>query len=127
MPFPTALTLAEWDKKQKAVPEEWPYVSQKVWIQDYKELPGALEVHINDECHTMGNLLATALREDQAVKYAGYRLHHPLEARCHVQVEVINPEETSPQQVVHTAFHNLETLLQSLETQCYVALGALEG
>ncbi len=37
-----------------------------------------LEVEIKGEDHTVGNLLRTLLLEDPSVKYAGYRVEHPL-------------------------------------------------
>ena len=37
-----------------------------------------VEIEIEGEDHTVGNLLRTVLLEDPNVRYAGYRVEHPL-------------------------------------------------
>ncbi len=58
-----------------------------------------LEVEIKGEDHTIGNLLRTLLLEDPSVRYAGYRVDHPLVGNLVVAVRT-NGSKTPIQAIV---------------------------
>jgi DNA-directed RNA polymerase II subunit RPB11 len=48
------------------------------------------------EDHTMGNLIRMQLLRDPAVRFAGYRIPHPLIYECHIRVETMDSKLTPP-------------------------------
>lgn len=53
---------------------------------------------LSKEDHTIGNLVRSRLVEDKNVRFAGYRVPHPLINECHVRIETI--DKSNPRQVI---------------------------
>lgn len=49
------------------------------------------------EDHTLGNLLRAQMLTDPKVRYAGYRMPHPLIFDCHVRIETVDAKFTPTQ------------------------------
>ena len=49
---------------------------------------------LGKEDHTIGNLLRYQLLRDPSVRFAGYRMPHPLVFDCHVRVETMDSKLT---------------------------------
>lgn len=67
-----------------------------VYNPDSKK-PNAGTFVMKKEDHTIGNLLRMQMLRDPSVRYAGYRLPHPLIMECHVRVETMDSKLTPPQ------------------------------
>lgn len=67
-----------------------------VYNPDSKK-PNAGTFVMKKEDHTIGNLLRMQMLRDPSVRYAGYRLPHPLIIECHVRVETMDSKLTPPQ------------------------------
>jgi len=61
---------------------------------------------LQKEDHTLGNLLRLQLLRDDKVRFAGYRLPHPLLTECHIRVETMN-SNTTPINVFDAALEDL--------------------
>ncbi len=61
--------------------------------------PNAGNFVLAKEDHTIGNLLRLQLLRDPSVRFAGYRIPHPLIFECHVRVETMDSKLT-PIQVI---------------------------
>ena len=69
--------------------------------------PEEISIHINNETHTLGNLLAQQLAQCRSVKFAGYRKHHPLDNFIELRIilnryrgaNTAQSEEKSPQKI----------------------------
>ena len=59
---------------------------QKVTINDEK-IEGMSILNIQDEDHTLGNVIRLQLLRDRSVKFAGYRKPHPLENRIELKCQ----------------------------------------
>jgi DNA-directed RNA polymerase II subunit RPB11 len=64
-----------------------------VYKPDSKK-PNAGTFVMAKEDHTVGNLLRMQMLRDPSVRYAGYRLPHPLTMECHVRVEAMDSKLT---------------------------------
>jgi len=67
-----------------------------VYNPDSKK-PNAGTFVMKKEDHTIGNLMRMQMLRDPSVRYAGYRLPHPLIIECHVRVETMDSKLTPPQ------------------------------
>ena len=70
--------------------------------------PNAGKFTLSKEDHTLGNLIRLQLLRDPTVRFAGYRMPHPLINDCEIRVETMDSRVT-PIKVFETA---LEDLLQ---------------
>lgn len=61
--------------------------------------PNAGTFVFGKEDHTLGNLLRVQLLRDPSVRFAGYRMPHPLIFDCHVRIETtdarLNPQKVT--------------------------------
>jgi DNA-directed RNA polymerase II subunit RPB11 len=67
------------------------------------------------EDHTMGASIKSVLLRDQRVIFAGYRMPHPLEHICKVQI--MTTDEIDPLQVTVDALEDLGTQTSALLNQ----------
>lgn len=67
---------------------------------------------LHKEDHTLGNLIRLQLLRDNSVRFAGYRMPHPLINDAHVRIETMDAK-TSPVNVFDAA---LADLLLEMET-----------
>ena len=51
-----------------------------------KEADNIGDLTINDEDHTLGNILRHELLRDKSVKFSGYKRPHPLENKIEIKV-----------------------------------------
>ena len=101
--------------------------SRLTFIPDSKK-PNAGTFVLSKEDHTLGNLIRLQLLRDSSVRFAGYRMPHPLIFDCHVRVETMDAKLT-PMNVFDAALSDLhletETLSrkwdvsQSTSPKCY--------
>lgn len=73
------------------------------------------------EDHTLGNLIRMQLLRDEKVRFAGYRVPHPLVNECHIRVETTS-SETSPIKVFEASLEDLkkecESIQKAFKRQC---------
>lgn len=65
--------------------------------------PNAATFILHKEDHTLGNLIRIQLLRDTSVRFAGYRMPHPLIFDTHVRVETMDSKKT-PTNVIVTCF-----------------------
>eukprot|EP00461_Guttulinopsis_vulgaris_P000914 UN00914 len=80
--------------------EERPIIYHK---DNRREFSGTLVLVKED--HTLGNTIKSVLLRDQRVLFAGYRMPHPLQHECLVQIQTTS--ETEPLQVTLDALEDL--------------------
>ena len=56
--------------------------------------PNAGVFVLSKEDHTIGNLIRLQLLRDSNVRFAGYRMPHPLIFDCHIRVETMDSKVT---------------------------------
>jgi DNA-directed RNA polymerase II subunit RPB11 len=78
--------------------------------------PNAGTFILAKEDHTLGNLIRIQLLRDAQVRYAGYRMPHPLIFDCHIRVETMDATLT-PVQVFASALADLQLETEILETK----------
>ena len=86
------------------------------YLKDSKR-PNAGTFVLSKEDHTIGNLVRLQLLRDKRVRFAGYRMPHPLIYDCHVRVETMDASST-PQQVFESALADLHLELDHLD-RCF--------
>ncbi|KAF2077169.1 hypothetical protein CYY_001554 [Polysphondylium violaceum] len=64
-----------------------PEGSKKVTVTKDTKIPNASVITILREDHTVGNLIRMQLVADQDVKFAGYRMPHPLEHNINIRIQ----------------------------------------
>ena len=74
-------------------------------IADSKK-PRTSTFKLMKEDHTLGNLIRSRLLENRKVRFAGYRMPHPLEMEVHIRVETT--EEITPMQAFIGALSDIE-------------------
>ena len=89
------------------------------YIKDIKR-PNAGTFILGKEDHTLGNLMRIQLLRDNQVRYAGYRIPHPLIFDCHLRVETMDATLT-PVQVFNSALADLQLELEILESKFNVS------
>ncbi len=67
---------------------------QRVTYTKDSKRPNAGTFVFGKEDHTLGNLLRMQLLRDPSVRYAGYRMPHPLVFDCHVRIETVDAKLT---------------------------------
>ena len=67
-----------------------------VYIPDSKRTNTGTFVFAKED-HTLGNLLRMQLLRDPHVRFAGYRMPHPLVHDCHVRIETLSSMYTPTQ------------------------------
>ena len=88
--------------------------------------PNAGTFVLSKEDHTLGNLIRLQLLRDTSVRFAGYRMPHPLIFDCHVRVETMDSKLT-PMNVFDAALSDLQLETEALSTKwevCCVSIGA---
>lgn len=78
--------------------------------------PNAGTFVLAKEDHTMGNLIRMQLLRDPAVRFAGYRIPHPLVIECHIRVETMNSKLT-PQKVFESSLVDLQVETEHMRKQ----------
>ncbi|KAI5170634.1 DNA-directed RNA polymerase II subunit RPB11 [Nematocida sp. LUAm3] len=90
----------------------------KVIITEDK-LSNSIELSIRDETHTLGNLLASTLQEDEQVAFSAYKIPHPLQNILKVKVALKEGVDESPVVIVRSALERLinecDSLLASVQ------------
>lgn len=94
-------------------------VNKVEWKRDEK-LQDAGTFTIQNEDHTLGNLVRMQLHEDRCVVFAGYRIPHPLESKMLIMVQT-NGQKT-PVQAVEHALNDLRceisTIRNAFDDEC---------
>jgi DNA-directed RNA polymerase II subunit RPB11 len=71
---------------------------------------------LQKEDHTMGNLIRLQLLRDDQVRFAGYRVPHPLILQADIRVETMDSKIT-PVNVFDAALEDLRTEVDRLKNQ----------
>ena len=79
------------------------------------KIPNAGLFKLNKEDHTMGNLLRMQLLRDNKVRFAGYKVPHPLIHSCHIKVQTMD-SMTNPVSAFESALQDLSMEVDSIET-----------
>ena len=87
--------------------------------------PNGGQFVLNKEDHTLGNLIRIQLLRDNKVRFAGYKVPHPLVTEAHVKVETMD-SKTSPIAVFETALTDLQMEINTMEQQFKRQLSELE-
>ena len=80
------------------------------------KIPNAGVFKLNKEDHTMGNLLRVQLLRDNQVRFAGYKIPHPLIHSCHIRVQTMDGR-TNPVRAFESALMDLSMEVDSIENQ----------
>jgi len=88
---------------------------KKVVIVKDTKIPNAATFFVAKEDHTLGNLLRHELLRDRDVRFAGYRMPHPLQTVLEVKVQTVPGAD--PLNVVISALDQLQTEFELLETR----------
>jgi DNA-directed RNA polymerase II subunit RPB11 len=89
------------------------------YIKDSKRIAAGTFI-LGKEDHTLGNLIRIQLLRDPQVRYAGYRMPHPLIFDCHIRVETMDSSLT-PVQVFASALADLQLETEILESKFNVS------
>ena len=89
------------------------------YIPDSKK-PNAGTFVLAKEDHTLGNLIRLQLLRDSSVRFAGYRIPHPLIFECHVRVETMDSKLT-PTNVFDAALSDLQIETEHLSRKWEVS------
>lgn len=91
--------------------------SQKLhYLPDQKKPNGGTFV-LRKEDHTLGNLIRIQLLRDSKVRFAGYRIPHPLVFEAHVRIETMDSQH-KPLDVLLAAVEDLKSELETIE-KCF--------
>ena len=90
-----------------------------MYTKDMK-LPNAATIVIAGEDHTAGNTLRCQLLRNPAVRFAGYRIPHPLTYDLHVRVQTDG--SITPAEAVDRALRELDGQLDMLEKELEAAV-----
>jgi DNA-directed RNA polymerase II subunit RPB11 len=85
------------------------------YTPDSRKPNGGLFV-LNKEDHTLGNLIRMQLLRDNKVRFAGYKVPHPLITECHLRIETMD-SNTTPIATFETALTDLQMEINTIETQ----------
>ena len=85
------------------------------YTPDSRKPNGGLFV-LDKEDHTLGNLIRMQLLRDNKVRFAGYKVPHPLVTEAHLRVETMD-SNTTPIAVFETALTDLQMEINTIETQ----------
>ena len=98
---------------------------QKVTINDEK-IEGMSILNIQDEDHTLGNVIRLQLLRDRSVKFAGYRKPHPLENRIELKCQT-NVGQKKPSEAIQDSCSDLISHLDTIESKFREALEQFQG
>jgi DNA-directed RNA polymerase II subunit RPB11 len=82
-------------------------ITKKLTYHPDSKRPNAGTFIMGKEDHTLGNLLRMQLLRDPGVRFAGYRIPHPLIFDCHVRVESMD-SKLAPINVFESALADLQ-------------------
>ncbi|KRX11123.1 DNA-directed RNA polymerase, RBP11-like dimerization domain [Pseudocohnilembus persalinus] len=83
--------------------------------EESQKISNALTFILYLEDHTIGNVLRMELMNNKQVKFAGYKVPHPLEDKVEIRVQTTN--EQKPKEAVDKAITDLKDKLSYLENQ----------
>ncbi|GAM25465.1 hypothetical protein SAMD00019534_086400 [Acytostelium subglobosum LB1] len=92
-----------------------PEGAKKISMTKDTRIPNACLFTILKEDHTVGNLIRMQLVGDPDVKFAGYKMPHPLEHNIHIKIQTY-PHST-PIQALEGSIHCLIDEYQNIEKQ----------
>ncbi|CAE7502329.1 POLR2J [Symbiodinium microadriaticum] len=69
---------------------------------------------LGKEDHTMGNIIRLQLLRDPSVRFAGYRMPHPLVDDCHIKVQTMS-KRTTPVRAFQDALQDLKDEVAMIE------------
>mmetsp|Transcript_34603 Transcript_34603/g.35286 ORF Transcript_34603/g.35286 Transcript_34603/m.35286 type:complete len:121 (+) Transcript_34603:47-409(+) len=95
------------------------------YIPDTK-VPNAGMFELGKEDHTIGNLIRIQLLRDPAVRFAGYRVPHPLIFDAHVKVQTMDHSAT-PISVFVAAVEDLKNETEVLRNEFIEAINAYKS
>eukprot|EP01138_Halocafeteria_seosinensis_P016334 gb/GECG01016665.1/.p1 GENE.gb/GECG01016665.1/~~gb/GECG01016665.1/.p1 ORF type:complete len:128 (+),score=23.94 gb/GECG01016665.1/:1-384(+) len=87
----------------------------KITARQDQKVTNTVEFRILREDHTAGNLLRLELLRDPSVKFAGYRLHHPLENDISIKVQTSS--NSDPWQATIQAAARLDDEFRAIENK----------
>lgn len=95
-------------------------------IVENEKIKNSATYRIEVEDHTLGDLIRIFLLKDEEVKFAGYRVPHPLESVLEIKVQT---SEKHPNEAVRSTLRKLEKYITDLEEEFDEALKkkAVEG
>ncbi|KAI8910934.1 RNA polymerase Rpb3/Rpb11 dimerization domain-containing protein [Gorgonomyces haynaldii] len=79
------------------------------------EAGGSATFKIENQDHTMGNILRYMLLQNPAVSYCGYAISHPSERFVNLRVQT--DLSVTPEEAVNQALDNLSALFQSIKSK----------
>lgn len=94
-------------------------------VQVKKTSDRELEIEVQGEGHTLGNMLAKELQEMEEVELAYYEIPHPLQDRMLIYIRT--REGADPLDTLRSALKRLDAQLEQLEGELERVLGAVEG
>ncbi len=77
---------------------------------------GCTELVIHNEDHTLMNSLRSLLVKNENVKFAGYRIIHPLENKVQMYISTKENSEKSNIESLLAATHDLQNNIKTFET-----------
>ena len=89
-------------------------VAKATYIKDSK-LPNAATIQVRAEDHTAGHTIRCELLRNPSVRFAGYRLPHPLKYEMHLRVQTDG--SVTPAVAVQEALGDLDNTLAALEVE----------
>lgn len=93
--------------------EEEEAAQKLVYVPDQKKPNGGTFV-LRKEDHTLGNLIRIQLLRDSKVRFAGYRIPHPLVFEAHVRIETMDSQH-KPLDVLQAAIEDLKLEVEAIE------------
>eukprot|EP00761_Pharyngomonas_kirbyi_P014291 gb/GECH01014321.1/.p1 GENE.gb/GECH01014321.1/~~gb/GECH01014321.1/.p1 ORF type:complete len:126 (+),score=34.57 gb/GECH01014321.1/:1-378(+) len=93
--------------------EEEEDLENKIKQQPITNRPNAANFLIRKEDHTLGNIVRMQLLKNEDVRFAGYKMAHPLEHQIEVTVET--SEDSDPRTALERSIDSLRSELENLE------------
>ncbi|ELQ76940.1 RNA polymerase, subunit L [Trachipleistophora hominis] len=84
-------------------------------IKYSKNTPNTVELHINGESHTLGNLIAEKILSDPRCTFSAYKVNHPLDEE--VDLKVSAQKDTPVLTLIKDNLKSLEDDIESLIAQ----------
>jgi DNA-directed RNA polymerase II subunit RPB11 len=72
------------------------------------KMPNSMVLHLHMEDHTVGELLRIGLLTRKDVKFAGYRVLHPLDHKVEVRVQTVS-DKAAPGKVICETLNELSS------------------
>ncbi|ORY92951.1 RNA polymerase Rpb3/Rpb11 dimerization domain-domain-containing protein [Leucosporidium creatinivorum] len=95
-----------------ALSEDAPRADKIIALPGYTEGYTAATYCIQDEDHTLGNLLRWMIMKNPDVEFCGYSAPHPSEPKIHIRIQMY--DEKSSLTALHTALDQLESMTESI-------------